>query len=363
MSPPSRARAPRLHRLVIGLLSLVLTLLLFWALDFVVDDIGRLPGPDYDEIDARIGDADLRAEVQGLQQRREALETQIANQSEIQRILSDSMTESRSTMNQLIEVHRLSLEKGVTPTAEEQRALAESQTLFLTKQTEFQSANETIARLSEELRSVAQLAEDADARRAVDSRRVRTVHYRERRAHELKLAALQLAFLVPVLVLAAWFVLRKRRHLYALIYYAVLIAAFGRVALVMHEYFPRRWFNYIAVVVSIAVVVAFLVQVVRMAASPKADWLLRRYREAYNQHRCPVCAFPILRGPMKYALWRGRGPRNVPSRGAAAPDTPYTCPSCGATLYDECGSCGSVRHTYLPYCGSCGDHRSVGGEA
>ncbi len=200
-------------------------------------------------------------------------------------------------------------------------------------------------------------------RKAADDRRVRAVYDRQLRAHQLKLAAYQLAFLVPVLAVAAWLVLRKRRHLYAPIYYALLIAAFFRVALVMHEYFPRRWFKYIAVAVSIAVVVAFLVQVVRMAVSPKCEWLLRRHREAYNQHRCPMCAFPILRGPMKHAIWSAKGPRNVASEGTPEPDGPYTCPSCGAALYDECDSCGSVRHTYLPYCESCGDHRSLGAEA
>ena len=52
-------------------------------------------------------------------------------------------------MRQLTDLYRLNLERDIKPTEEEQRALAESQRLFLENQAKFQAANEEVASLSE----------------------------------------------------------------------------------------------------------------------------------------------------------------------------------------------------------------------
>ncbi|MBT7097091.1 hypothetical protein HN937_06925, partial [Candidatus Poribacteria bacterium] len=198
--------------------------------------------------------------------------------------------------------------------------------------------------------------------RTEDNERVHEEFESRLSRHRLKLAAFKLAFVLPALALGAWLVFTRRKQLYAPIYYAWLIATFVVMAQVMWQYFPRPWFKYIAVGAGIGVVTLFLVQVVRMVAAPRPDLLLRRYREAYGRHRCPVCAFQIMRGPLKHALWTAKGPVSGASDGSDEDETPYTCPSCGSGLYHECGSCGAVRHTLLPYCDSCGDERVARGD-
>ena len=54
MADTSQKRnAPWPLRLAIGFLSLLLTLFFIWLLSFLLNDIGDLPGPDYNEIQQR----------------------------------------------------------------------------------------------------------------------------------------------------------------------------------------------------------------------------------------------------------------------------------------------------------------------
>ncbi|MAF09983.1 hypothetical protein CMK11_05980 [Candidatus Poribacteria bacterium] len=359
MASTSRAHAPRLHRLLIWFLASVLTLLFYWAVDFVVSDIGRIDGPQREDVRDEIGDAALRDELDSLQEQQADLQTQISNQEDIQRVLSRSTAELRSTMDQLIDLHRLDIEAGVTPTDERQQALAESQSLFIAKQVEFQLASEAIGKQSQEQRTVAARIQALDERRRDDDERVHEEFESRLSRHRLKLAAFKLTFVLPALALGAWLVFTRRKQLYAPIYYAWLIATFVVMTQVMWQYFPRAWFKYIAVGAGIAVVTLFLVQAVRMVARPRRDLLLRRYREAYGRHRCPVCTYQIVRGPLKHAVWTAKGPMRGSAASGDADETPYTCPSCGSGLYHECDSCGSVRHTLLPYCDSCGDEHAA----
>ena len=45
MASSSRPHAPRVHRLLIWFLASLLALLFYWALNFVVSDIGGVDGP------------------------------------------------------------------------------------------------------------------------------------------------------------------------------------------------------------------------------------------------------------------------------------------------------------------------------
>lgn len=116
---------------------------------------------------------------------------------------------------------------------------------------------------------------------------------------------------------------------------------------------------------AIAIVLAFLVWLLRKASRPDRSLLIARYREAYRGHACPVCAHPSARGPLRFAVWTRRGPRlptgveSAPESGGAA-KSPYTCPACGTLLFDDCARCGASRHTLLPFCESCGDERTHG---
>jgi hypothetical protein len=374
MSDPTAPKAPRTHvprsiRVGAFLLSVLLTLLLVWLLGFVLRDIARLEGPDYSAVRADYVDADLVERADGLRQEISAIERRVERQSELQADLQRSMDNARETMQQMMDLQRLALERQSPPSDEEKQALAVAQQRFLEAQDRFEAANAEIAasnetrfRLRQELLSTQEAIEGQEepARE----------QYRElSRAHAFRVASLQLAFIVPLFLLAAWMFWRWRRSAYRSILLALLAASFWKLGTVMFEHFPREFFKYIAIAAAIATVLLFLAWLLRKAVRPGRDVLLARYREAYRAHLCPVCAYPITRGPLRFALWTRKGPRvaaaaaEAPGGQEPAPETPYACPSCGTTLYSACRRCEAPRHTLLPFCERCGDELPVGAEA
>ncbi|HPB32935.1 MAG TPA: hypothetical protein PLB62_15915, partial [Candidatus Sumerlaeota bacterium] len=171
----------------------------------------------------------------------------------------------------------------------------------------------------------------------------------------VKLAAIQLVILIPLLALAAYLLIRRRGSLYFPLYLALGAASLFRVALVIHEYFPARLFRYILILALLAAVARILVHLIRSAAFPQKDRLLQQYREAYERFLCPVCQFPIRTGPRRFLFWTRRTVHKVlPASAGPLQDEVYTCPACGTLLYEKCSACGKIRHALLPHCEHCG---------
>jgi len=342
------------------LLSILLTVLIVWLLGFVLDDLGDIEGPDRQAVLAEYVDASLRTRAEELEQQITEIETRVARQEELQTDLQRSMDNARETMQQMMELHRLSLQQQVPPSDAEKQALATAQQRFLEAQDRFEAANAEIAGSNEtkfRLRQERQSVQDTIRTQSEPAQ----VEYSERRqAHQFKVAALRLAFIVPLFLLAAWLFWRHREGAYRSILLALLAATFWKLGRVMFIHFPREFFKYIAIVAAIGIVLAFLGWLLRKAVRPGRELLLARYREAYRVHVCPVCAFPIARGPLRFAVWSRKGPRLPAAADSAAAtepstETPYVCPSCGTTLFAACQSCKASRHTLLPHCEHCGD--------
>jgi hypothetical protein len=360
MPDDSRNKGPWIHRFLTILFSVVFAILCFWLTGFVVDDIGSWPGPEYQELEARRLDQNTVKEAEAT--RRQIADTQrkITDQKARQELLADSTANSQRTMNQLLEFQRSSLEKNVTPSSDERKALAESQQRFLANQTQYQILNEEIVRLNEQLRGLNEkqsgIETQLDAQRGPIQEEFRALM----RTHDLKMAALKLAVLIPLLLIGVVLFVRHRSGPYAPIIYAFGAAILLKVGLVMRQYFPSRYFKYVLILTAIAIVLQVLLYLVRMVASPKKDWLLKQYREAYEAFLCPICSYPIRRGPLKYRSWTRRTIKKMTAQTAASSaEEPYVCPMCSTRLYEECEKCNAVRHSLLPSCQTCGELKAV----
>jgi len=338
--------------------------LFIWLLGFVLDDLARIKGPELESFRrARVAEADDER-LKVLNRQIADVQSQIAQRERTQAILRTSMDGSRATMNQLIELHRLNLEKNVTPTPEEQSALAESETLYLQNQRRFQEANAEIAGLNEDRRTMEDEVAAIRERIREAEEPAREEFEAASRRHRLRVATLQFAFLLPVFLGSAWLTARWRETPYRPLLYAALAAASWKIGVVMHQHAPARFFKYVAITAGIAIVLAFLVRLIRLLVAPRRDWLLKQYREAYKQHRCPMCGDPIRRGPLRHAAWGRKGPHFPPGAvETAGPEGPYTCPACGSPLFVACESCSVIRHALLPFCEACGAERPLGAEA
>ncbi len=355
-------KGPWMHRFLIGLFTVFLTLLFFWLIGFVLRDIGTLRGPDYAETERQVLDQALVAERESLLKQIAQMKQAMNENRERQTILRDSTNNSQQTMNQLLEFQRLSLSKDVKPSAEEQQALADSQKIFLANQKRYQEINEQIASQAEQQRALEAKLRDLDAALEKQRERARADFQGLLNRHKLMIASLKLAVLIPLLLIVSFFFVKKRGGIYDPILYAAGAALLVQVGRVIHEYFPQRYFKYILILFALLVVLRILIYLLRMVAFPKKDWLLKQYREAYERFFCPVCSYPVRRGPLKYAFWTRRTIRKAAmpdGGGGEMAETPYTCPVCGTRVFEECEACHAVRPSLLPHCDKCGAEKAA----
>lgn len=356
-----KPRGPLTHRVLIGFFTLVLSLLAYWLLDFVMSDIDSLPGPQLQELEARALDESLLEREKSADQELAQIERRRQDLLARQASLQVSTNGSRETMNQLLEIQRLELQKGAATSEAEAKALTDSKRLFLSNQAKYQDLNDVLENLREQAQTIQEKnsgvrAQLEDQRAEANRQYVGLI-----KRHEWRKASLKLLVLIPLLVVAFYFFRVKRSSLLAPIIYATGAALVLKLFEVLHQYFPSRYFKYILIAIAIALVVQVLLYLLRMVVSPKKEFLVKQFREAYERFVCPVCEYPIRRGPLRYAFWTKRTIRRLvlsePS--GRAGDDPYTCPACGTGLYEKCPVCQAVRHSLLPNCEKCGASKEV----
>jgi len=348
-------------RFLIWFFAVMLTALFYWLLGFVLSDIGNLPGPDFSAIESEIIDAAVSKRSQELDVQLVETRRRISTEKSRQSTLRDSTDSSQRTMNQLLEIQRLNLQQGTTPNDKERAALVESEQLFLDNQQEYQRLNQQITQLEEEVRQLEVQKRTVEESLSQQRRPAYDEFNRQMERHNLRIAMWKLSVLLPLLVLGFALYIKYRTGPYWAVIYAYGIAVVIKVGLVMHEYFPARYFKYVLIGALLLATLRILIYLLRAVAFPKKAWLLRHYREAYESFLCPICEHPIRRGPLKYMSWTKRSLRRVSTPCMAdIPEELYTCPACTTGLYSVCASCGSIRHTLLPACTKCGSQIPIG---
>lgn len=354
---PQKPRGPLTHRVAIAFFMILLAVLTYWSLDFVMADIDALQGPKYDDVEARVLSKSLRDQESALKRESARLSQQREGVTAAQESLQTSTNSLRETMNQLLEIRK----QGTALSGDEAKAFADSKRLFLANQVRYQQLNGELdtlrAKTLENQEKIDQVSSQLSGQREEARRQFDALVKR----HEWKKAALKLLLLIPLLLLAFYFARAKRSSIFAPIIYAAAGAIVLKFFEVLHEYFPSRYFKYILMAIAIALVVLVLVYLLRMLASPKKDFLLKQYREAYQKFVCPVCEYPIRRGPLRYAFWTKQSVRKltVPEPTSQVSDDPYACPACGTVLHEKCSVCGGTRHSMLPNCEKCGAVKEV----
>jgi hypothetical protein len=359
MSNNKRFKGTWLQQFFIIVLGLILGVLLFWLLGFVTRDIGSLRGPDFSKVRAKYVGDQLVKRQNSLKEELDIISKNIRNKQEQQRILKDSTDSLQNTINQLLSIQNQNIERNRDLSGQQQQTIAESQAMFLENQKQYQALNREIAELTGQQR---QLKKDL-ASVSKETRR-QTVTARAEyddlmSKHRLKVAALKLAVMIPIFLISAWFFIRKRSGTYGPIIYAAFIAVFIRISLVVHEYFPKKYFKYVALIVIIAIVLRLLVYLIKRIVSPKTGSIIKQHQEAYDKGICPICGKPIRIGPLRYMVGgKHKGLVLAGQGGQACEQQLYTCPACGTELYEKCDKCSDIRHSLLPFCEHCGNEKA-----
>ena len=332
-------------RFFIVVLGIILGVLFYWLLSFIEGDIGSRKGPDWDAIRREFVSQALDDNKVDLQRDVDRFNRRIDTIREKQQVLNSSSSSFQSTIEQL----RKSQQKP-----EYMQILQDSYTAFLENQKQNQQYIQDVSELIEQRQQkedeLAVVSEEIK-RLEDDARKKQDQLWKK---YRLKVAVLKLSFLVPVFVVVSLLFMKYRSSAYWPLVWAGFIAAFIKIALVAHEYFPSEYFKYIALLVVIGIVLYILVYLIKLIVAPKKDLLIKQYQQFYDKHLCPVCTKPIKAGPLRYAHWKKKATVLTLQGTNIEKQQRYTCPSCGTNLYDKCGGCGNIRHTLLPYCEHCG---------
>jgi predicted RNA-binding Zn-ribbon protein involved in translation (DUF1610 family) len=360
MKNHAKSKGTWIHRFTIWLFTLVLAVLIFWVLGFFVDDIRSIRGPDYATIEQKHLDKALLTRQNELQRQIAGLTRQIENQTAKQRVVGDSSQSLQRTINQLIELQKLSVQKSIAFSETEQANFTSSLKLFLDNQKKYQELSQTVSDTLESKQTLVREKELVEQEIERQRQPARQEFDRLSQKHRLKLAFLQLAILLPILAVAAGVIIKKRSSIYFPLFLAFGAATLIKVTLVVHEYFPSKYFKYILIGGLLIVVAWLLIYFIRTIAFPKKQWLVKQYREAYERFLCPVCEYPIRIGPRRFLSWTRRTANKivVPGDHNVLEET-YTCPSCGSNLFAECPSCHKIRHAMLPNCSHCGAEKEI----
>ena len=342
------------QRIVIGLLSLVFAVLFFWLLNFITRDISRRPGPDYGKVQDKYVEPSLLDQQRQIGQKIDSAKEQLSGQTRQRDLLRDSTQSLQTTMNQLLSIQEQSLKSGTTLPEEIRKNLDNSLSLFLDNQKRYQGYNQTIAdltaqgnELEKELKALNRQIED---QRTKGQEEYNQLYMR----HRLKTAAYQLLVVIPIFLIASWLFISYRTGFYGPLIWATFWAVFIKLAFIVHDYFPREYFKYIALAVILAIVVRLLVYLMTGLTKPRPSALMKQRRQSYGRCECPVCGTRLLSAEVRWT-------ESLSTRAAMAAGGPevsaesaYHCPGCGTALDGPCGPCGRIRHLLLPFCRHCG---------
>ena len=135
-------------RQLIHFFTVVLGVLFFWLLGFLVEDIESIQGPDYATIEHKYVDPSLVTSSERVGKQIADLQRAVNNKREQQRLVGDSSQNLQRTMDQLLELQRLSIQKAASLSEAEKGNLAASLKSFLESQKSYQELNQDIADLT-----------------------------------------------------------------------------------------------------------------------------------------------------------------------------------------------------------------------
>ncbi|MGB6127418.1 MAG: hypothetical protein WBG30_01595 [Psychrilyobacter sp.] len=354
-----KSKGPWLYRFLIKSFIIIFGILVFWILGFFLEDIESIKGPKYDKIEKSYIESGLITKEKELKNQIEVLtRKQVKNENEIA-IVKNSSRNLQNTINQLMALKKLALENSKIISNSEEQQLSKSVETFLKSQKTYQKLNMELAQIIENKQILEINKQELGIKLEDQMNEAQKQYSKLLKSHNLKLAFLQIAVLFPFLLGGIYLILKKKSSNYYLLFIGYGVAVFFKIFLVIHRYFPSRYFKYILILGLLFTVVKILTYLINIIINPKKQWLLKQYRDGYEKFLCPVCEYPIRRGPRKFLYWTRRtvGKVTLQHSNTVGKDKPYSCPSCGTTLFEECPTCHEIKHSLLPTCCHCGSKK------
>lgn len=190
--------------------------------------------------------------------------------------------------------------------------------------------------------------------------------YKERnkaiRKYDLKVFLIRLLFILPILLLGIFFIIKFRKHKYWPLFLGFVLFSFYAFFFGLVPYLPS-YGGYIRYTVGIILSVLFGIYAInkikafierkkselKVSTTERAKKVQTETAEkALDNHMCPSCGKDFI---VKKWDKSANKKNKTESYGVVT----NFCRFCGLELFKECNKCGSENFAHLPFCSNCGD--------
>ena len=308
-SPQSpKVRGLLLQRLFLWSMVAFLGLLFYWLFGFAMQDLSKIPGPNYSEVEKEDVDQDLLEQERDVQARIREGKSRISRLQRKKSLLEDSIANLQQTINQLRAMTNQGEDRSTSrDDIFDWETVNESLSAFLKNQKEYQTINKQIAEAQNTLDELQGRLESIQGQLDTQRDKAREEYRKRQHDHRKMISFFQLLFALAVFAVSVFVACKRRRHMYSKIFMALAAASFVRMVQVAHRFFPAFYFKYLAIIALIIAAVYLVVYLVRQIASPRRDLVMKKFKEGYERFVCPVCEFPMRLGPIRFGTFkRGR---------------------------------------------------------
>ena len=182
------------------------------------------------------------------------------------------------------------------------------------------------------------------------------------RKYDLKVFLIRLLFILPILLLGIFFIIKFRKHKYWPLFLGFVLFSFYAFFFGLVPYLPSYggYIRYtVGIILSILFGIYFINKIktfierkkaeLKESTSDRAQKVRAETAEkALDNHMCPSCGKDFI-----VKQWdKSSGKKSKTESFGFV--TNY-CRFCGLELFKKCNSCGTDNFAHLPYCSNCGD--------
>ncbi len=255
----------------------------------------------------------------------------------------------------------LEARKTVGSPTEDKEVLSRANELDGYYKTEQEWRNQAFA-LEEEIRGLERGRSEIDQVIRKERDRAYGEQTKARRKYDTKVFLIRLLFILPILLLGIFFIIKFRKHKYWPLFLGFVLFSFYAFFFGLVPYLPS-YGGYIRYTVGIILSLIFGIYAInkikafierkkeelKVSTTERSKQVQTETAErALDNHMCPSCGKDFI-----FRKWdKTMGKKD---KGESYGIVTDFCRFCGLELFKKCTSCGTDNFAHLPFCSTCGD--------